>query len=84
MLEKILPRNETPETHPVQECPALPLERRVQLLEIHLAQLWDEVWWHQLPFHRRLYYRLQGFRSPIRQFYLEGKGADITGTGTGE
>lgn len=59
------------EFHPIQESPDLPLQRRVQLLEIHLAQLWDEVWWHQLPWYRRLFYWCQGFRSPITKFYVE-------------
>lgn len=55
--------------HPLREIPGLPLERRVQLLESHLAKLWDEVWWHQLPWYRRLYYWVKGFRSPISNFY---------------
>jgi hypothetical protein len=55
--------------HPVQERPDLPVEQRLQLLEIRLAQLWDEVWWHQLPWYRRLYYWGRGFRSPISNFY---------------
>lgn len=57
------------ERHPIQDSPALPLERRVQLLEIHLAQLWDQVWWMTLPRWRRWYYVAQGFRSPITRFY---------------
>lgn len=57
------------DVHPIQDSPNLPLAERVQLLEIHLAQLWDEVWWHTLPWYRRLGYWLQGFRSPIRHFY---------------
>ena len=59
------------ERHPVPAPPTnLALELRVLLLENRLAQLWDEVWWHQLPWWRRLVYRLQGFKSPIRRFYL--------------
>jgi hypothetical protein len=58
--------------HPIKHCPRLPLERRVALLEDHLARLWDEVWWHQLPFYRRWWYQLQGFRSPIEEFYDGG------------
>ncbi len=61
------------ERHPIQESPPLPLERRAQLLEIHLAQLWDQVWWVTLPWWRRLRYRLQGFRAPIGKFYEEIK-----------
>jgi len=63
-----------PERHPIEDSPDLPIERRVQLLEIHLAQLWDEVWWHQLPFYRRWWYALRGFRSPILKFYEEVEG----------
>ncbi len=59
----------TRERHPVQECPPLPVERRVHLLECLLARLWDQVWWDGLPFWRRWYYRARGFRSPIPQFY---------------
>lgn len=55
--------------HPIPDAPDLPLERRVHLLECHLARLWDEVWWHQLPFYERWWYWLQGYRSPIVRFY---------------
>lgn len=58
------------ERHPIPDAPDLPLPARVHLLECRLAQLWDEVWWHQLPWHRRLFYWLHGFRSPIRRFYV--------------
>lgn len=60
-----------PERHPVQERPDLPLERRAQLLEQHLARLWDEVWWMRLPPWRRLLYRLRGFREPIPMRQLD-------------
>jgi hypothetical protein len=40
---------------------------RDMLIE-RVAQLWDQVWWHSLPWWRRLYYRLQGFEAPIRMF----------------
>lgn len=56
-------------SHPIYERSELSIERRIQLLEQNLAKLWDEVWWHQLPWHIRLYYYLQGFRSPIKKFY---------------
>jgi len=36
---------------------------------MRVAELWDEVWWHQLPFWRRWWYLAQGFRSPITRFY---------------
>jgi hypothetical protein len=32
----------------------------------HTARLWDQVWWLSLPWWRRWYYRLQGYRAPIR------------------
>lgn len=59
------------ERHPVQESPPLPIEDRVRLLEHHLARLWDEVWWVTLPWYKRMYWRLQGFRAPIAHFYEE-------------
>ena len=57
------------ERHPIQESPNLPLERRVQLLEIHLAQLWDQVWWMNLPEAQRAAYEAEGFTAPIQAFY---------------
>lgn len=57
------------ERHPVAESPDVPLDRRVQLLEIHLAQLWDQVWWMALPPDRRAGYEAEGFTAPIQQFY---------------
>jgi hypothetical protein len=60
------------ERHPVQESPAgVSLERRVQLLEINLARLWDQVWWMQLPAEQRAEYEQQGFGAPIDHFYEE-------------
>ena len=58
------------ERHPVPSAPRLTTNERLILLETRLAQLWDEVWWHQLPWWRRFGYRLQGFRSPIPRFYV--------------
>jgi hypothetical protein len=58
--------------HPIQDSPALPLERRVQLLEVHLARLWDQVWWMSLPEDRRRQYEAEGFTAPITSFYLTG------------
>jgi hypothetical protein len=55
--------------HPIADRPAWPLDERVAHVEIHLARLWDEVWWHTLPWYRRLFYWMQGFRSPIGNFY---------------
>jgi hypothetical protein len=63
----------SPEIHPIQESPPLEQEERIRLLEIHLAQLWDEVWWHQLPPWRRSWYWLLGYRSPITKFYEKGE-----------
>lgn len=60
--------------HPVQERPDLPPDRRSQMLEQHLARLWDQVWWLSLPTWRRWYYRLRGFRAPIPVGPLRGSG----------
>jgi hypothetical protein len=57
------------ERHPIQDSPPWPLEARIRWLELHLAMLWDEVWWHQLPFWKRWWYLSQGFHSPIQKFY---------------
>ena len=38
------------------------------MLVERVAQLWDQVWWHSLPWWRRVLYRLQGFEAPIRVF----------------
>lgn len=50
-----------------------PLERRFQLLEHGFECLRDQVWWIGLPFYRRWFYRLQGFRAPIERFYEKVK-----------
>jgi hypothetical protein len=57
------------ERHPVRQRPELPAEQQFEVLRECVAQLWDEVWWHHLPWWRRLGYWLQGFRSPIARFY---------------
>lgn len=58
------------EKHPIEDNPKdKTLEERVRWLELHLGELWDEVWWHQLPWYRRFYYWIKGFRSPIDKFY---------------
>jgi hypothetical protein len=66
----------TRDRHPIEESPPLPLERRVQLLEIHLAQLWDMVWWESLPPDRRAAYEAEGFTAPIQQFYRDESDVD--------
>jgi len=58
-----------PDRHPIRERPDLPIERRVQLLEQHLARLWDAVWWLSLPPEQRAAYEAEGFTAPIQQFY---------------
>lgn len=59
-------------THPIVESPSgVSLERRVQLLEIHLAMLWDQVWWMNLPTERRDGYKAEGFTDPIEKFYRD-------------
>lgn len=57
------------ERHPIADSPDLPMQRRVQLLEVHLARLWDQVWWLSLPPDRREAYRAEGFTDPIERFY---------------
>lgn len=59
------------EQHPVQECPPVTPERRCQLLEIFVAQLWDQVWWLSLSPEQRREYEAQGFTAPIERFYIE-------------
>ena len=49
------------------------IEERIQALEWRFSRLWEEVWWHQIPWWTRLYYWLQGFRSPILNFYADGR-----------
>ena len=59
-----------PDVHPIQDAPAgKSLVDRVHFLECALGRLWDQVWWMNLPWYRRVFYRLQGFRSPIKNFY---------------
>lgn len=60
-----------PERHPIAESPTLPLARRVQLVEIALARLWDQVWWMSLAPEQREAYRAEGFGDPIEHFYIE-------------
>lgn len=59
------------ERHPIEERPDLPLEERIRHLEIHFAQLWDQVWWMNLPEDRRKAYEAEGFKAPIQEFYRE-------------
>lgn len=56
--------------HPIQDCPPnKTVMERVQYLEIMLAQLWDQVWWMNLPDEERAKYRSEGFTDPIEKFY---------------
>jgi hypothetical protein len=56
--------------HPIQEAPAgISDTERIRLLEVHLAQLWDQVWWLSLPVDRREGYKREGFTDPIVKFY---------------
>jgi len=69
------PWTPVPEWHPVEHNPPEgTAEDRCSRLEFLLGLLWDEVWWHQLPWWRRLFYRVQGFKSPIARFYVTEKG----------
>jgi hypothetical protein len=61
------------EAHPIQDCPLGKTDQeRIQWLEIHLAQLWDQVWWMNLSTEQREKYRAEGFTDPITQFYGRG------------
>lgn len=71
--ERLKPRPQR-ERHPIPDAPDLPIDRRVHLLECHLARLWDQVWWLSLPWPKRVAWRLLGFSSPIRRFYLKPGG----------
>ena len=58
------------DTHPIEHCPAGKTpEERIAWLELHLAELWDQVWWMNLPPEKRAEYESQGFRAPIERFY---------------
>lgn len=59
------------ERHPIEVGADLPLEDRVRHLEAHLATLWDQVWWMQLDPDTRAAYEAQGFKAPIKRFYIE-------------
>jgi len=59
------------EIHPLPDAPDLPIERRVHHLECYLGLLWDHVWWRDLPWYKRLVWRLLGFKAPIQHFYLK-------------
>jgi hypothetical protein len=54
--------------HPIKEGVG-ELNDRVRLLEVHLARLWDQVWWMNLPPERREQYKAEGFTDPITNFY---------------
>lgn len=67
------------ERHPIHDSPPWTLEQRVRHLELHLAMLWDHVWWMSLPPERRAEYEREGFPPPIDKFYEElsdGDGGD--------
>lgn len=56
--------------HPIQPCPKdTTLLERVHWLELHLAMLWDQVWWMNLPAEKRDEYKAHGFTDPIEKFY---------------
>ena len=57
------------ERHPIPDSPNMPLEDRVRHLEVYLGQLWDQVWWMNLPAAKREEYKAQGFSDPIERFY---------------
>lgn len=56
--------------HPIQVCPPdTTAMERLHWLELHLAMLWDQVWWMSLPVEQRAEYEKQGFTAPIEKFY---------------
>lgn len=67
--ERVLPRDERGR-HPIPDDYPVDNTAELHRLKCLVARLWDQVWWMQLPWYRRLFYRLHGFRSPIRRFYL--------------
>lgn len=69
--ERLKPLRADRERHPIPDAPDLPLEQRVHHLECYVGRLWDMVWWMSLPWHRRLAFRLLGFKAPIDHFYLK-------------
>lgn len=58
-----------PENHPILECPPCADAERIRWLEMHLAMLWDQVWWLSLKPEIRAEWEAKGFSSPIQQFY---------------
>lgn len=60
-----------PDVHPIQDAPPnKTLVERVHFLECALGMLWDQVWWMNLTAEKRAEYEAQGFRAPIRRFYV--------------
>jgi hypothetical protein len=57
------------EKHPIQDSPPWSDADRIRHLELHLAMLWDHVWWLSLPDEKRKEYEAQGFTAPIKDFY---------------
>jgi len=60
------------ERHPLETAPVgKTTEERIRILEEHLAQLWDQVWWLSLPPERREGYQKEGYTDPVRRFYID-------------
>lgn len=58
------------ENHPIQiERPDATQEQRILWLEHHVAMLWDQVWWMNLPPDQRAAYQREGYSDPIQAFY---------------
>jgi hypothetical protein len=58
------------EVHPIQTTPkGATVEERLHWYEHHLAMLWDQVWWMNLPPEQRAEYEAQGFTAPVLKFY---------------
>lgn len=61
--------------HPLQQRPDLPLEQQFELLREYTSRLWDQVWWMSLPFWRRWWYMLHGYRAPLRVAWFRERSA---------
>jgi len=49
----------------------LPEAQQLSILRELTAQLWDQVWWMNLPEEKRKEYESQGFTAPIQNFYKD-------------
>jgi hypothetical protein len=69
-------KRDVEERHPLTLDTTLSPEGQLEQLRNLTSLLWDQVWWMQLPFYRRWFYKWQGFRAPIPKFYEEIESGD--------